>query len=939
MVIMRTVFHSPGYLSRGGGYTGYMNSILRAFGPSGIAAFIIALFGLFMSTGTALADQTIPLTGSGTNYSPAFEKVLYSWTVPTGALFTGMSGSISTNSNKASFNEALISVQELTSGTCPSQGEVFWDYNQLFARYPSSLGLAQNIVKNVAGGTATIPVNFTVPGGGIPISHCVYVILDGSILTGGIYTMTSNMVLHYTTDAAPATPVSIYGTGDESCFNMTAGCGTRYTNNTTYSFANYSSPFPEDTDILAFHGDISSSAMTADLVANFGFTPASGAWSTTDDFYVLNDCTNTPRGWQNAADWYSRLPVGATKIFSLTLQGNGMQTVQQPVDKDFTGVKIPKNGCVLHLVKESGAGGITTENQVSMFTRASAQQSPTSCTFNGQTIQSGGNVTAYKDSSVPYGSQCVSETRTCANGTLSGSYTNASCTVQGAASCTFNGQTIQSGSSVTAYREDNVPPGSQCTSETRTCTNGTLSGSYTKSSCSVGSYGAYCPQLSQNLKYGDRDALTVPSGQVSELQHFLAGYYSLNMGDIISGFFGSLTQSYVQRFQLAQGLPAFGFVGDLTRVRIAQVCGGGAVASKPTIASFAASPTSITSGQSATLSWNVTGASSTSISSIGTVTGTSIQVSPSQTTTYTLTATNPQGSVAAQATVAVSATTSSTVTLSATPPSGTAPLTTTLSWRPLVDSATGWGIFKLSFGDGQDNPSLVWATGSLAHTYQTPGTYTVTLKEALTGSGAVVASTLVTVNGTSTTPGMSCAFNGQTIPDGSSVTAYSNPGGTPQCVSEIRYCRNGVLSGSYQYATCVSGTCDGFSANCPVENKTCALDGVTIANGQSRTFYSVRSTTASDDTCSMHAQNRTCTNGTLSGNASYQYASCSICTIKFSFASCTPVDTGTAGGVCSFNASGGVDCTTGSVTKDNLSQLASVLTGLQSLLAKLKGTQ
>ena len=49
------------------------------------------------------------------------------------------------------------------------------------------------------------------------------------------------------------------------------------------------------------------------------------------------------------------------------------------------------------------------------------------CSFNGQTIQHGSSVQAYRESSA---AQCVYETRTCTNGTLSGTYQNVSCTVQ-----------------------------------------------------------------------------------------------------------------------------------------------------------------------------------------------------------------------------------------------------------------------------------------------------------------------------------------------------------------------------------------------------------------------------------------------------------------------------------------------------------------------------
>ncbi|MDB5237767.1 MAG: hypothetical protein JWM46_37 [Candidatus Kaiserbacteria bacterium] len=108
-----------------------------------------------------------------------------------------------------------------------------------------------------------------------------------------------------------------------------------------------------------------------------------------------------------------------------------------------------------------------------------------SCTFNNAAVAHGASVTAYQSSSVAYGSSCTSQSRICSNGTLSGSYTNAACTVGTAASCTFNGQTVANGAAVTAYQSSSVASGSSCVSQARTCTNGTLSGSYTNAACSV----------------------------------------------------------------------------------------------------------------------------------------------------------------------------------------------------------------------------------------------------------------------------------------------------------------------------------------------------------------------------------------------------------------------------------------------------------------------
>jgi peptidoglycan hydrolase-like protein with peptidoglycan-binding domain len=110
---------------------------------------------------------------------------------------------------------------------------------------------------------------------------------------------------------------------------------------------------------------------------------------------------------------------------------------------------------------------------------------PAACSFNNQSVANAASVTAYQSSTVAFGSQCVSQSRTCTNGTLSGSYQYPSCSVQQAAFCTFNGQTVANGASVTVYQNATVPNGQQCVSQQRTCSNGTLSGSYGYAACSV----------------------------------------------------------------------------------------------------------------------------------------------------------------------------------------------------------------------------------------------------------------------------------------------------------------------------------------------------------------------------------------------------------------------------------------------------------------------
>jgi hypothetical protein len=74
----------------------------------------------------------------------------------------------------------------------------------------------------------------------------------------------------------------------------------------------------------------------------------------------------------------------------------------------------------------------------------------------------------------------------------------------------------------------------------------------------------------------------------------------------------------------------------------------------PSISSFTATPSATSAGSAVTLNWSASGASYFLISpSVGAVRGNSVKVSPSQTTTYTLAATNQFGRTTATVTVTV----------------------------------------------------------------------------------------------------------------------------------------------------------------------------------------------------------------------------------------------------------------------------------------------
>ncbi|HYM11616.1 MAG TPA: OmpA family protein [Bryobacterales bacterium] len=151
------------------------------------------------------------------------------------------------------------------------------------------------------------------------------------------------------------------------------------------------------------------------------------------------------------------------------------------------------------------------------------------------------------------------------------------------------------------------------------------------------------------------------------------------------------------------------------------------------ILSFQATPTNINAGQASTLSWQTENADTVSISGIGNVqTNGTAPVSPTQTTTYTLTATNRYGTVNATATVTVGPTgVPRIVRFAATPPEILPGEQSTLNWE--VENASSITISGLG---------TVQATGTSAVSPATTTTYTLTATNA---QGSVTATAVVSV--------------------------------------------------------------------------------------------------------------------------------------------------------------------------------------------------
>jgi Putative peptidoglycan binding domain len=193
------------------------------------------------------------------------------------------------------------------------------------------------------------------------------------------------------------------------------------------------------------------------------------------------------------------------------------------------------------------------------------------CTFNGTTIPNGSSQTFYLSPSAPYGSQCVGESRTCSNGTLSGSNAYTSCIVASAPPSSAGGGPVASSGGTLI---SNVTPAPATTTSPTSVPVPlhvivpALAASTTSSAPSP------CPVLSHNLLPGSSGT------DVRSLQRFLTWAYSNFFQAYVTGYFGPITESAVKQWQREHGIVSsgtpvstgWGAVGPRTRAAIAAAC-------------------------------------------------------------------------------------------------------------------------------------------------------------------------------------------------------------------------------------------------------------------------------------------------------------------------------------------------------------------------------
>lgn len=499
------------------------------------------------------------------------------------------------------------------------------------------------------------------------------------------------------------------------------------------------------------------------------------------------------------------------------------------------------------------------------------------CNFNGTIYREGQTVVAYLTSTVPYGQTCAEEIRTCTDGSFTGSYNFPTCNLGAASACLFNGQVVNNGDTVTSFQNSTVPFGSTCVSENRQCNDGTLTGSYNFGSCTVGAPRS-CLFNGKTVLHGQSVrafvSSTVPYGSTctGTTRTCLDGQLT-NSGD-----FGSCTVAAPASCLFdGQTVPHLGAVIGYLNANVpynsscqqqSRVCNNGVLSGNYNFGSCqVAAPSScqfngqtVASGQTVRAYQNSTvpfgsscvpedrqcnngqlsGSYNFNICSVSTAASCSFN---GQTVAHNATVTAYQNSSVPSGSNCVSQQrTCFNGTLSGTYNAGSCVVNAPVSCQfngqtvPHGQNVTAFQASTVPYGQSCVSQPRTCNNGALSGTY---------------------AYSSCTTNGPA-----SCIFNGQTIAHGQNITTYQSGSVAfgETCQSGTRTCNNGVLEGSGNFATCaVSGP-----ANCLFAGRTLAHNEQIVAFNSTTVPYS--------QSCSQ--QTRTCNNGTMSGTASYQYLSC-----------------------------------------------------------------
>jgi uncharacterized cupredoxin-like copper-binding protein len=163
------------------------------------------------------------------------------------------------------------------------------------------------------------------------------------------------------------------------------------------------------------------------------------------------------------------------------------------------------------------------------------------------------------------------------------------------------------------------------------------------------------PTSAQVVRF-DANPSNISAGQSSTLTWLVQGATSVSINNGVGNVALTGSTTVTPAVTTTYTLTAVGPSGNVTATATVTVGPTVVVPGTPQIIRFEGSPLNIQPGQQSTLSWTTSGATTVSISGVGSVTlNGSTTVSPAQTTTYTLSATSSDGkTVTAPVTITVS---------------------------------------------------------------------------------------------------------------------------------------------------------------------------------------------------------------------------------------------------------------------------------------------
>jgi hypothetical protein len=223
----------------------------------------------------------------------------------------------------------------------------------------------------------------------------------------------------------------------------------------------------------------------------------------------------------------------------------------------------------------------------------------------------------------------------------------------------------------------------------------------------------------------DASASSITVGQSANLKWDVSGATSVSISPGIGNVSSSGTRGISPTTTTTYTLEAKNMGGSTSKTKIITVTGV-----LPSVDSFSFNTPDIIAGQTATLSWAVTGATSVSIEpNIGTVPSSGTKsVTPSSTTTYKLTASNNAGNATGSATINVTASNAPVVTtFSASPASISSGKSATLTWE--VIGAKSININQGIGGVASKGSTVVTPVASTTYTLTADSTYSSTTRE------------------------------------------------------------------------------------------------------------------------------------------------------------------------------------------------------------------